>query len=205
MNKPTWTDEQFIKFFSDSTSIADLAQKLGLSRTNSAIERKIQEYQLDTSVFLFNKLKIASGNPSFKYTPTDIKSFCERFYCFSDVLREMGMLTNDWSVNSCTIERLQRYVASCQIDISHFKTHKRSIRNNARNAVVRAKLIKDRGNLCECCGLSWWNNQPISIQMHHLDGNRKNNENSNLQLLCPNCHTLTPNYGSKNKVKPRTR
>jgi len=51
---------------------------------------------------------------------------------------------------------------------------------------------------CEECGVVEWNGKPISLQLHHIDGNRKNNSLENLQILCPNCHTQTDNYGSKN-------
>ena len=53
-------------------------------------------------------------------------------------------------------------------------------------------------NKCECCGITEWNGNPISCQLHHIDGNPKNNKLENLQILCPNCHTQTDNYGSKN-------
>ena len=53
-------------------------------------------------------------------------------------------------------------------------------------------------NVCECCGISEWNGKPISCQLHHIDGNPQNNTLENLQILCPNCHTQTDNYGSKN-------
>ena len=32
--------------------------------------------------------------------------------------------------------------------------------------------------------------------MHHIDGDCTNNKMENLQLLCPNCHSLTSNFGS---------
>jgi len=34
--------------------------------------------------------------------------------------------------------------------------------------------------------------------MHHKDGNRSNNKEDNLELLCPNCHSLTDNFGILN-------
>lgn len=37
------------------------------------------------------------------------------------------------------------------------------------------------------------------MQLHHIDGNNKNNSLENLQILCPNCHSQTDNYcGSAN-------
>ena len=51
---------------------------------------------------------------------------------------------------------------------------------------------------CECCGISEWNGKSIRLQLHHKDGNPMNNNLENLEVLCPNCHTQTDNYGSKN-------
>lgn len=39
----------------------------------------------------------------------------------------------------------------------------------------------------------------MPLEVHHIDGNCTNNKEENLQLLCPNCHSLTPNSGSLNK------
>lgn len=39
----------------------------------------------------------------------------------------------------------------------------------------------------------------VPLQIHHIDGNALNNKASNLQLLCPNCHSLTENFGSRNR------
>lgn len=38
----------------------------------------------------------------------------------------------------------------------------------------------------------------IPLQIHHKDGNCVNNSEDNLELLCPNCHSLTETYGSLN-------
>lgn len=46
------------------------------------------------------------------------------------------------------------------------------------------------------CG---WNKKNVYIDkcmldIHHIDGNKKNNKEDKLVLLCPNCHSLTENY-----------
>ena len=43
----------------------------------------------------------------------------------------------------------------------------------------------------------------VPLQVHHIDGNCINNNEDNLQLLCPNCHSLTDTYGSLNANSSR--
>jgi hypothetical protein len=64
---------------------------------------------------------------------------------------------------------------------------------------LRRKLIEDgmKENKCEMCGLNEWMGKPIVLELHHIDSNRYNNELENLQILCPNCHSLTPNHSRK--------
>ena len=65
---------------------------------------------------------------------------------------------------------------------------------------IRRYLI-DKYNGCQICG---WNEiNPTTgktpLEVHHIDGNCTNNKEENLQLLCPNHHSLTPNSGALNK------
>ena len=41
-------------------------------------------------------------------------------------------------------------------------------------------------------------NQEIPLEVHHINGNNKDNDPSNLMLLCPNCHALTNFYRGRN-------
>lgn len=61
------------------------------------------------------------------------------------------------------------------------------------------QLIEKRGRRCECCKNSEWLSQPIKLEVHHINGDKRDNTEKNLQLLCPNCHAYTENYGTKNK------
>jgi len=53
-----------------------------------------------------------------------------------------------------------------------------------KNKRVRTNLTKLRGKLCERC-----KREQVS-QLHHKDQNPENNEDSNVLLLCDNCHVF---------------
>lgn len=61
-------------------------------------------------------------------------------------------------------------------------------------------IIEKFGNICSECGLdNTWNGKVLSLQLDHIDGNSDNNAVDNLRILCPNCHTQTETFGSKQR------
>lgn len=54
---------------------------------------------------------------------------------------------------------------------------------------------------CECCGITEWQNKPITLQLHHINGNHNDDRLANLMVLCPNCHSQTDNWGNKKNKK----
>ena len=80
-------------------------------------------------------------------------------------------------------------VAGHSIDVSH-----------TISKFVRRYLFEIHNNKCEKCGWSCKNEftHLVPLHMHHKDGNCINTKLDNLELLCPNCHSLTGNFGSRN-------
>ena len=71
---------------------------------------------------------------------------------------------------------------------------------NVSHRVLRAYFIRHYGRCMNPnCKWDWDNNNennPV-LELHHIDGNHKNNTLDNCILLCPNCHSLTDNYKFK--------
>lgn len=70
---------------------------------------------------------------------------------------------------------------------------------------VRRYLVRLLGECCAKCG--WAERHPttgkIPVEIEHIDGDWTNNLPSNLTLLCPNCHSLTPTYRALNRGRGR--
>lgn len=70
---------------------------------------------------------------------------------------------------------------------------------------IRKYLFKKYNNKCSKCG--WGEINPftktIPLEIEHIDGNYANNLESNLILLCPNCHSLTSTYKGANRGRGR--
>lgn len=71
---------------------------------------------------------------------------------------------------------------------------------NFGDRVYKRYLINKFGDKCMKCG--WGEKNPttdkVPTELNHIDGNPENNLLSNLEIVCPNCHSLTPNYRALN-------
>lgn len=69
---------------------------------------------------------------------------------------------------------------------------------------IKIHMRVSRNNKCDLCPFDAYHADGRSVhEIHHIDGDWKNNRVENLQYLCPTCHRLTPNYGFRNIGKGR--
>ena len=134
-------------------------------------------------------------------------------YNVADFCRAVG-----WQPRGANYQVFYKYVKEYNLDISHFTGRKTNLGNKNKVGLSKEeffkkdKLIKssdlikkiistnDREYKCEVCGITKWQGKELKLQVHHIDGDHLNNELSNLQLICPNCHSQTDTYaGKKNK------
>lgn len=68
-------------------------------------------------------------------------------------------------------------------------------------STVRNHILEKANHKCEVCG--WDKINPITgrspLEINHIDGNATNCRPENLQVICPNCHSLTPTWKALNK------
>lgn len=131
--------------------------------------------------------------------------------CISDILRKLGYSTNRNSWGTKIVqERMEKLgLIFTKKNEYYYKEYKKQlpleqilIKDSEYNRTkLKERLIREgiKEYKCECCGITEWNNKPISLQLHHINGIHNDNRLSNLQLLCPNCHSQTDNFGTKGK------
>lgn len=136
-----------------------------------------------------------------RYTDKQVQEAVKTSKSIAEVLRKLELRAAGG--NFATI---QRKIVELQLDTSHFtgqlwnkNLQLKDYTEYTRGKYVKIHLIHERGHRCESCKLTKWLDQPIPLELHHIDGSRFNNEKENLQLLCSNCHAQTDTFKNKKR------
>jgi len=136
-----------------------------------------------------------------RYTKEILEPLCKESISYAEVLKKLGL-----RLAGGNFANLQRNIDKFQIDISHMK-HQAS--NQGKEVIafdslkkresIKRRYIQQRQYCCEWCGISEWNDRPLTLELDHIDGNNRNNSIENLRLLCPNCHSQTNTFRNKHR------
>ena len=151
------------------------------------------------------------GSKLYQFIPSELQKLLDESNGYADVLRKVGM--NPKGGNTYTLKKIIKELnlneSKMQLNRKKIYTNKTIplteviIDNNHPNyssSRLLKKLVdeKYKAYKCEMCGIDEWMGKPLSLQLHHKDGNRSNNLLKNLCILCPNCHAQTDSYSGKN-------
>lgn len=137
----------------------------------------------------------------YRHTEEDYRKAVAKSHSVADVCRILGILPMGGNYGT-----VQKKIAKYNLDASHFlgQAHNRGktfVQSPTGKETIKKRLVQNRGHKCESCENTHWLGLPIVLELEHVDGNNTNNEDSNLLLLCPNCHSQTPTWRRK-KVNP---
>lgn len=69
----------------------------------------------------------------------------------------------------------------------------------------RDRVSHEQQRRCAKCNNDTWLGQPIVLELDHKNGIGDDNRRVNLEMLCPNCHSLTPTWRGRNKPAVNSR
>lgn len=148
-----------------------------------------------------------------KYTKELLEENVKNCFSFAELCRRLGL--NPEGSNPKT---LKKKLNEFNVDYSHFTGQRWN--ENPNNPIYRGKYLPNlcehsslssanvkelvyrlglKENKCEKCGLSEWQGEPLICELHHINGDSTDNRIENLIILCPNCHSQTYNFRSRNK------
>ena len=152
------------------------------------------------------------------YNKENLIEVVKNSYSISDVARSLGLKPMGSNFNT-----IRKYIDLYELDTNHFTGQSWNKGINYLEKTARVPLneiLKDNTNFkadvlkkrlvaegikeyrCEKCGCDGtWQGEPITLELHHINGNHYDNRLENLQILCPICHSQTNKYKNRGVKK----
>jgi hypothetical protein len=196
--------EQAVEFLKNGKTYSEIA--IILKRTHSSVRGKLQKLgfnYLQEQVVLKMCLNC---DKEYSATRLNKKKFCNNSCAATYNNKHREIKIKGECINCGKQKRGEKYIYcsnNCQRAydkrILFLAIEKGDSTCSARR--YKEYLIWKYGEKCMDCDWSQVHSvtNKVPIQLEHIDGNSDNNKLSNLKLLCPNCHSLTPTYGALNK------
>ena len=146
-----------------------------------------------------------------RYTEEQLRDSVVNNNSIVQVIRDLGYKVSGGNV----WRRIKKEIEDLKLDTTHFDkgVSKKSryeldsilVSNSNYRNVGQLKLRLVSNNLLEykcqiCDNIGLWLDQPITLQLDHINGVRDDNRIENLRFLCPNCHSQTETFAGRNKT-----
>ena len=139
------------------------------------------------------------------YTDEEFSNIVSASYTYKECLKKLGYT----STSGTSYRMLKQKIQDMQIDISHFRNPKPTIRSRenvfvqdstCNQATLRRWFLKeDVEYKCSICGQEpFWNGEELTLILDHINGYNHDNRLSNLRWVCPNCNYQLETTNGKN-------
>jgi len=153
------------------------------------------------------KCKNCGINNAIKYSKYTTGEFCSskcaRSFSTKEKRKEINIAVSKKLLGRIGISRFYSEEKWQEIKEKRNLIYKEKLLNADFNTLgedtIRKRILIEQNNAYNKCKLSEWLGKKIILELEHIDGNHYNNERNNLEMLCPNCHSLTPTWRGRNK------
>jgi hypothetical protein len=129
-----------------------------------------------------------------RYDWSVVQAYYDAGHSARDCQKAFGFCSKTWH------DAVLRGAISTRPAAAPIETYLVSGRRTNRTHLKRRLLAAGiKENRCERCGIDSWLGEPLSMALHHVNGDGLDNRLENLALLCPNCHAQTPNFSGRNR------
>lgn len=153
-------------------------------------------------------------NKIYKLSDEQFVELLKKSSTISEVLFKLGYTVKG---NSWGYSQVKRRMDDLNLGYSIFKGKSAVTKTNKLNNVKKEDILKEnckhqrivlrryiiKNNLipykCAICGCTEWQGKTLSLELDHINGINNDNRLENLRFLCPNCHSQTSTYGSRNQ------
>jgi AraC-like DNA-binding protein len=180
------TRDHVARLLAQGLSLAEISRTLALSKSTVTYHAQRLGLQPDARF-------------ARRYDWAAIRRYYEDGHTVAECREHFGFNMSSWA------DALRRGDIVPLTPAQRLAAYARSGRAIARASLKR--LILEAGvkrEACERCGIDEWRGRPLSIALHHVNGDADDNRLENIRFLCPNCHSQTENYGGRNRVSRRT-
>ncbi len=145
-----------------------------------------------TVAYHLRRLGVPARASRRRYDWVAVQAYYDEGHSVRECARRFGFSTWSWHH---AVKRGAIKARPAAMPISELSAAPRS-RSHVKRRLLSAGLKENR---CELCGITEWRGRPISMALHHVNGDGADNRLENLQLLCPNCHSQTENFAGRNR------
>jgi hypothetical protein len=129
------------------------------------------------------------------------KPFSGNYQTYWRRIRLHEVDTSHWRGREIAAEKLANFNDKRKISLEKILVKGSTYRSNLKKRLMEEGLLEGICFIpgCPTRSIKEWCGKEITYQLDHIDGDRYNNELSNLRILCAICHTQTDTYGGRNR------